>query len=161
MTAYRYDTFGWYVGTIEIGKVKTSTRIPPTNTSLLQSEGVMRSYWDGRKWVEKPYKYQDHPALTEIQSKSINPIAFKMLFTSDERVAIYNLKNTDNKVADFLSLLDDIRLTEVRLNIQATIEGTTYAINAIKDAPNNNINYDQAEADNRIAEILAGMQPGG
>ncbi|MCP5246154.1 MAG: hypothetical protein H6937_09475 [Burkholderiales bacterium] len=161
MTAYAYDMFGWYVGTTNVGSRRFSTKVAPTNTNLLQSEGVLRSNWNGNTWVELPYKYQDPPIVIEAQAKGINPIEFKMLFTSDERVAIYNLKNSNDKVADFLSLLDDIRLTEVRLNIQATIEGTTYAINAIKDAPNNNINYDQAEADNRIAEILAGMQPGG
>ena len=47
-----------------------------------------------------------------------------MRFTAPERVAIY--QSTDLIVKDFISLLDDIRLKEVDLTLQSTIDAVDY-----------------------------------
>lgn len=54
----------------------------------------------------------------------ISPIEFKLRFTAPERVAIY--ASTDPIVKDFVSLLDDVRLTSVDLNLKATIDAIHY-----------------------------------
>lgn len=50
-------------------------------------------------------------------------IAFKLRFTSAERVDIN--KSTDHTIIDFLSLINDVRLTEVDLDSDIVIEGLT------------------------------------
>jgi hypothetical protein len=58
--------------------------------------------------------------------KTLSPIAFKLRFTAPERVAIY--ASTNVLVKDFISLLDDVRLTLVDLNLQSTIDAIDYLI---------------------------------
>ena len=58
--------------------------------------------------------------------KTLSPIAFKLRFTASERVAIY--QSTDLIIKDFVSLLDDIRLKEVNLTLQSTIDAVDYLI---------------------------------
>ena len=50
----------------------------------------------------------------------VSPIAFKMLFTLKELVAIK--ASEDPLVAAFFGLVDDPRLTEIRLDLQSTKE---------------------------------------
>ena len=61
-----------------------------------------------------------------IESKTLSPIEFKLRFTAPERVAIY--QSTDLIVKDFVSLLDDVRLTQVDLTLQSTINAIDYLI---------------------------------
>ena len=65
------------------------------------------------------------PAYTEpVVIKTLSPIEFKLRFTAPERVAIY--QSTDLIVKDFVSLLDDVRLTQVDLTLQSTIDAVGY-----------------------------------
>lgn len=66
------------------------------------------------------------PAEPVIEPKTLSPIAFKLRFTAPERVAIY--QSTDLMVKDFISLLDDVRLTEVDLRLQSTIDAVNYLV---------------------------------
>lgn len=56
--------------------------------------------------------------------KILSPIAFKLRFTPQERVAIY--ASTDAMVKDFISILDDTRLQTVDLTLQSTIDAVNY-----------------------------------
>ena len=56
----------------------------------------------------------------------ISPIEFKLLFTAPERVAIKTAAITDDLVEDFLSIIDDARLTNVDLSLKSTIDALTY-----------------------------------
>ncbi len=60
------------------------------------------------------------------KTTTLSPIAFKLRFTAQERVAIY--QSTDLIVKDFISLLDDVRLKEVDLTLQANIDAIDYLI---------------------------------
>jgi hypothetical protein len=57
-----------------------------------------------------PVSSQDIAIATALASP-LNPVAFKLRFTTDERVAIY--ASTDAYVVDFLRILDDARLAKV------------------------------------------------
>jgi hypothetical protein len=65
------------------------------------------------------------PAVT-----SLSPVEFKMLFTVQERLVIKAARATDAVVEDIFSLLDDPRLTAVRLNIKGTRDSVTYLAQA-------------------------------
>jgi hypothetical protein len=58
----------------------------------------------------------------------IDPVAFKLLFTMAERVAIYNAAKTDPNVWDFLSILDDPRLKLVDRTDITTITALDYLV---------------------------------
>lgn len=49
----------------------------------------------------------------------VTPIQFKLLFTSQERVAIDEAKSTSPIIKDFFSLIDDPRLSEVDFNLKS------------------------------------------
>jgi hypothetical protein len=75
------------------------------------------------------------------KTTTLSPIEFKLRFTAPERVAIY--QSTDLIVKDFVSLLDDVRLTKVDLTLPSTTDAIDYLIS---------INLVEA---NRKDEILA------
>ena len=74
----------------------------------------------------------------------VSPVEFKLLFTSQERVAIKAARNTDPVVDDFYDIVEDPRLTHVDLGLQSTQEALAYM------AANGLI------AESRISEILTG-----
>jgi len=74
------------------------------------------------------------------KTTTLSPIEFKLRFTAPERVAVY--QSTDLIVKDFVSLLDDVRLTKVDLALQANIDALGYLAEKSLIAPE------------RIAEIL-------
>ena len=76
--------------------------------------------------LTKPIIPEPLPIEPVIEPKTLSPIQFKLRFTAPERVAIY--QSTDLLVKDFISLLDDIRLKEVDLRLQSTIDAIDYLI---------------------------------
>lgn len=67
-----------------------------------------------------------------IKPKEVDPITFKLLFTSAERVAAKALRATDPAIDDFWTILDDPRTRTVDMripSIQAIIEHTLTACN--------------------------------
>jgi len=71
--------------------------------------------------------------VESIVPKEVDPITFKLLFTSAERIAAKELRATDPVIGDFWSILDDPRTRTVDMRIasvQAAIEHTLDAIEA-------------------------------
>lgn len=67
-----------------------------------------------------------------IEPKEVDPITFKLLFTSAERVAAKALRASDPAIDDFWTILDDPRTRSVDMRIpsvQAIIEHTLTACN--------------------------------
>ncbi|MDD2267012.1 hypothetical protein [Sulfuricurvum sp.] len=54
----------------------------------------------------------------------LSPIEFKMLFSSEERIAIKT--STDAVVQDFFELINDLRLTYVDRNLQSVKDALAY-----------------------------------
>ena len=64
------------------------------------------------------------PAPTE--SPKVSPVEFKLLFTAGERVAIKAARASDPVIDDFLSIIEDPRLTHVNLGLQSTQDALGY-----------------------------------
>jgi len=68
--------------------------------------------------------------LTAVEPKEVDPITFKLLFTSAERIAAKALRANDAAIDDFWGILDDPRTRTVDMripSIQAIIEHTLTA----------------------------------
>lgn len=80
--------------------------------------------WDGHQWVNlaPPEPEPLPPALIPI----IGPIAFQMLFSVEELVAIEAAKETDSVVKIFFKLLDDPRTDIVDRNLKTVQDGLKY-----------------------------------
>lgn len=52
----------------------------------------------------------------------LSPVDFKVRFTSSERLAISNARETDLFINDFMSILDDVRLNKIDLGSSFVIE---------------------------------------
>jgi hypothetical protein len=76
---------------------------------------------------------------------TINPIQFKLLFTSAERIAIKAARLTDPIIDDAYELLDDPRLTEVDLSLTSNQELIGYLAQQGLIAPK------------RVTEIMTGV----
>lgn len=61
-------------------------------------------------------------------SRYISTINFKLRFTTQERVAIRSLAESDPVVYDFLNMIEDPRLTNVDLNLPDVVEALDYLI---------------------------------
>lgn len=75
--------------------------------------------WEAPEVVETP--------VAAVEPKEVDPITFKLLFTSAERIAAKALRATDPVINDFWSILDDPRTVSVNMKIpsvQAAIEHT-------------------------------------
>lgn len=75
----------------------------------------------------------------------VSPVEFKMLFTSQERIAIKNARANDPVVDDFFDLVEDPRLTYVDLALQSVQDAVGYLANQSLIAPE------------RVPEILSGQ----
>ena len=58
----------------------------------------------------------------------ISPVQFKLLFTSEERVAIKSARTSDPVIDDFFDIIDDPRLSIVNLKLSSTSEALTYFV---------------------------------
>lgn len=77
--------------------------------------------FDGKIWTA-PAPANQTPA--QDVGAVVTPPEFKLLFTSPERIAIY--ASDDPVVIDFLRIIDDPRLTEVKLGLQSTQDALAY-----------------------------------
>ena len=64
------------------------------------------------------------PVAPVVVYPTVSAIEFKLLFTSVERIAIKT--SVDPVVQDFFSLIEDPRLTSVRLGLKSTQDALTY-----------------------------------
>jgi len=109
----------------------------PSDWTLIKSETANI----GDDYINGVFVAQAPPFVEPLKVTSVSPIEFKLRFTAPERVAIY--QSTDLIVKDFVSLLDDVRLTKVDLTLPSTTDAIDYLIS---------INLVEA---NRKDEILA------
>lgn len=56
----------------------------------------------------------------------VSPVEFKLLFTSQERIAIKTARSTDPVIDDFYDIVEDPRLTFVDLGLQSTKDAIGY-----------------------------------
>lgn len=83
----------------------------------------------------------------------ISPIAYKMLWTIQERVGLKAMRNTDPVIDDLMQLVDDPRMTTVDLNLQSVQGAIQYCLGKLAEAGI----IEQAQVQSRFAEILTGI----
>lgn len=66
------------------------------------------------------------PLPPPLEVLSLSPIEFKLLFLPSERVAIKQLRATDPMVEDFMSIVEDPRITHIDLSLQSTRYALAY-----------------------------------
>lgn len=107
MTQYIYDEKGFLNGVADTDTIiPNSTTIPP-----IYLEGKTPQFINGA-WV-------DNTILP-----MLSPIEFKMLFRSQERIAIK--ASTNAVVQDFFEIINDPRLTYVDRNLQSVKDAVGY-----------------------------------
>lgn len=67
-----------------------------------------------------------HPLPPLPVAPTLSPIEFKLLFHPKERVAIKQLRATDPMVEDFMSIVEDPRITHIDLSLQSTRYALAY-----------------------------------
>ena len=66
------------------------------------------------------------PTPVSTESPKVFPVEFKLLFTAGERVTIKAARASDPVIDDFLSIIEDPRLTHVNLGLQSTQDAFGY-----------------------------------
>ena len=112
------------------------------------------------KWENPPEPDPSEPDIPEPDpvdppAPVVSPVAFKLLFTVTERVAIKNFRaDTSEETADARAVIDDLyeiiddpRLTEISLEHSDTVKGVTF------------LEAQGLIGSGRAAEILAGQAP--
>lgn len=92
------------------------------------------------------------PAAPQPEAPAVSPVEFKLLFTSQERVKLKELRSTDPVLDDFWSIVDDPRTTQVRLSLTSTQQGVAYAVSLLVTAGI----VASADQSTRVASILSG-----
>ena len=101
---------------------------------VVESEAI--EYSDAQQgWVVGNTIYPDFNKVFTLSTAAaadkpptVSVTAFKLLFTSQERIAIANAKATDPVIADFYSILDDQRTKEVNLALLSVQNMLDYLI---------------------------------
>jgi hypothetical protein len=124
-------------------------------TGALQSTSVMPT-WQAGIWECGNLRVTDvtgtaYIAVSIPPPPILTPVRFKLLWTSPERVGIKTLRTTDAAVEDFMSLVDDVRLTEVDLSLTSTQNAIQYVLAKL---PTSIVPVGQAAV--RYAQIMAG-----
>jgi hypothetical protein len=94
----------------------------PETLAPFSSEAEVTAY--ARSIYGNPRFFHDIPTTT--YRTTMSPVEFKMLLTAQERVAIKELAKTDPIIEDFLEILNDPRLKDVILTLQANIDAMGY-----------------------------------
>ena len=98
------------------------------------------------KWTA-PVIAEPGPAPEPVISYAkVSPIEFKLLFTSQERVAIKASRATDPAIDDFYDIVEDPRLTFVDLGLNSTQQALQY------------MSAQSLIAQERIEQILSNQQ---
>ena len=102
----------------------------------------------GDGWVDgqvvKPEIVIPEPVAPEPNYPKVSPVEFKLLFTSQERVAIREARSSDAVIDDFYDIVEDSRLTHVDLGLKSTQDALDYMVGK------------GLVSDERKAEILTG-----
>lgn len=101
----------YHLKNIESGRVRLADALP---------------LWIDKFWECGNFRVLDetgsaHEVVQEASTiTQVSPIEFKLLFTSQERVAIKAAREADPHVNDFFELVEDPRLTHVDLSLMST-----------------------------------------
>lgn len=68
------------------------------------------------------------PAPAPPPPVTVSPVEFKLLFTSQERIAIKTARETDPVIDDFYSIVEDPRLTMVNMSLASTVDALSYLV---------------------------------
>lgn len=124
MKHYLFDKFGRFCGTSD-NEVPRSTPVSPP----VESEDYN---WNGIEWVYVPHVQIENipPSVPVLQAASmtVSPVEFKLLFTSQERVAIKAARESDPVIDDFYDIVEDPRLTHVDLGLKSTKDALAYMV---------------------------------
>lgn len=82
----------------------------------------------------------------------VGPVEFKLLFTSQERLTLKELRNTDAALADFFEIIEDPRLQYVDLSLGSTAAGVDHCLSLLINAEI----IAESETDTRREQILSG-----
>ena len=86
----------------------------------------------GDGWVDghvvKPEIVIPEPVAPEPNYPKVSPVEFKLLFTSQERVAIREAQSSDAVIDDFYDIVEDSRLTHVDLGLKSTQDALDYMV---------------------------------
>ena len=86
----------------------------------------------GDGWVDghvvKPEIVIPEPVAPEPNYPKVSPVEFKLLFTSQERVAIREARSSDAVIDDFYDIVEDSRLTHVDLGLKSTQDALDYMV---------------------------------
>lgn len=88
----------------------------------------------------------------EVVPPKISPIAYKMLWTIQERIGLKTLRATDVVIDDLYELVEDSRMTTVDLNLQSVQDSIMYCLNALVTVGV----IQQADVQTRYEQILTG-----
>lgn len=67
---YEYNDWGWYIGN---GTGQRTTETAPSNMSVEEAEGELRSNWTGYEWIELPYVKPPSP-ISALAAKKLEAI---------------------------------------------------------------------------------------
>jgi hypothetical protein len=85
--------------------------------------------WVGGALVKRPApEPATEPISQPVQRPIVSPVEFKLLFTPQERVAIKSERAGDPVIDDFMTIIDDPRLTHVDMNLKSTQDALGYLV---------------------------------
>lgn len=99
-------------------------------------------------WSAPPPRPEPEPVRPKVSVTD-----FKFLWTSDERIALKELRSTDPVIDDFYDILDDTRTTSIDLALTSTQDFVNHAVQELVTAGV----IASADQDSRIEQILSGQ----
>jgi len=102
--------------------------------------------WAAPEAVSAPEQAVTYPVLT--------PLDFKMCLTVQERLAAKELAASDPVLADFFSIIEDPRLTQVDLGLQSVRDAVAYLFGKLVEGGT----IPEADKDTRIAQVQSGTR---
>ena len=84
---------------------------------------------------------------------SVSPVEFKLLWTSPERIALRQMRETNPVIADFWEIVEDPRMQSVNLDRKSTQQGIAYSVHQLAEAGI----IDAADVEARVEQILSGI----
>ena len=98
---------------------------------MSERQSMQKPVWEDGAWNLGNERILD-PDKTLFQEvehyPTISVIKFKLLFTTQERVAINGARKTDNIIDDYLRILNDPRLSDIDLNLPIIAEALQYFV---------------------------------
>lgn len=76
-------------------------------------------------WTAPP---MPEPVAPETIYPQVGPTTFKLLWTSQERLKLKELRTTDPVIDDFFDIIEDPRLDHVDLGLKSTQNGVDYCL---------------------------------